>query len=371
MKTFGTRKSRQAGLHRVRVLVDSLADKGLPNAQMSNAREIIRRLNPERFHISTFHFRDPDEAIARRPNTRLIPLPDRRQTVRIAREFIFGAYDILFYVKSSPASRLYMGWRQRFRDKRVTVGTIESQANLRQEATITEQNVRLWEQTVLRCDYLFSNSSSVKRSLSSQYGLSSELMPTGVDTQFFSPDRNRASNIRPRVLFVGSLRPFKQPNLLLDAASRFQQADFLLAGDGLMARELNERIGRAALNNVTLLGVLGAEQLRQEYQRADVFLFPSVWEGSPKVILEAAACGLPVIARQSYSPETVLDGKTGYLVDSDEELFIRLEELLSSGERRRAFGEAGRKHILQYDWDLITGRWEEIFLSLSKVARVA
>jgi glycosyltransferase involved in cell wall biosynthesis len=67
----------------------------------------------------------------------------------------------------------------------------------------------------------------------------------------------------------------------------------------------------------------------------------------------------------------VLDGKTGYLVDLDEELFIRLEELLSSVERRRAFGEAGRKHILQYDWDLITGRWEEIFLSLSKAARVA
>jgi len=350
----------------LRILVDSLADKGLPNAQMSNAREIIRRLDPEQFHVSTFHFREPDETIARRPNTRLIPLPERGQTVPIAREFIFGAHDILFYVKSSPASRFYMGWRRRFRDKRITVGTVESQSNLRQEPTIKEESVRLWEQTVLRCDYLFSNSTSVRRSLRSQYGLASELMPTGVDTKFFSPTWDRAANDRPRVLFVGSLRPFKQPNLLLEAAARFSQADFLLAGDGVMARELNERIHRENLDNVRLLGVLGAGELLREYQQADVFLFPSIWEGSPKVILEAAACGLPVIARQNYKPETVLDGKSGYLVGSDEELFVRLEELLSSPERRRKFGGAGRKHILQYDWNLITRRWEEIFLSLSE-----
>ena len=227
------------------------------------------------------------------------------------------------------------------------------------------------EQTVLRCDYLFSNSTSVRRSLRSQHGLASELMPTGVDTKFFSPTWDRAANDRPRVLFVGSLRPFKQPNLLLEAAARFSQADFLLAGDGVMARELNERIHRENLDNVRLLGVLGAGELLREYQQADVFLFPSIWEGSPKVILEAAACGLPVIARQNYKPETVLDGKSGYLVGSDEELFVRLEELLSSPERRRAYGEVGRKHILQYDWDLITPRWEEIFLSLTRAERVA
>ena len=138
-----------------------------------------------------------------------------------------------------------------------------------------------------------------------------------------------------------------------------------------IARELNERIHRENLDNVRLLGVLGAGELLREYQQADVFLFPSIWEGSPKVILEAAACGLPVIARQNYKPETVLDGKSGYLVGSDEALFVRLEELLSSPERRRAYGEVGRKHILQYDWDLITPRWEEIFLSLTRAERVA
>jgi glycosyltransferase involved in cell wall biosynthesis len=135
-------------------------------------------------------------------------------------------------------------------------------------------------------------------------------------------------------------------------------------GDGLMADELKLRIDRERLNNVTLSGLLGAEQLKQQYQQADVFLFPSTWEGSPKVLLEAAACGLPVIARENYQPETVVHGETGYLVASDDELFLRLQELLSHPDQRRKLGAAGRKHSQQFDWDPIVRRWEEVFLDL-------
>lgn len=84
----------------------------------------------------------------------------------------------------------------------------------------------------------------------------------------------------------------------------------------------------------------------------------------PKVLLEAAACGLPVMARNNYQPETVVDGETGYLVGSDDELFGRLGELLASPEQRRKFGEAGRKHSQKFDWDPIARRWEEVFLEL-------
>src|ERR1700733_12187005 len=97
----------------MRILVDSFADQGLTNAQMTNGREIIRRLDPERFHVSVFCAGDPDPAIERRPNTRLVLLPRRRRTVRILREFVLGSHDILFYVKSAPASSLYMALRKK------------------------------------------------------------------------------------------------------------------------------------------------------------------------------------------------------------------------------------------------------------------
>ena len=348
----------------VRILVDSLADQGLTNAQMTNAREIIRRLDPDRFHVSVFCGGRPDRAVEQRPNTRFVRLPQRRRTVRIFREFVLGRHEILFYVKSSPASRFYMGLRRRWQDSRITIGTVESQSDVKNEPTIAAEAVDLWERTVMRCDYLFSNAGSVKRSLQREYNLPSEIVPTGVDTSFFTPAWDRAANHRPRVLFVGSLRPFKQPQLLMQAAARFSEVDFVLVGEGLMADELKTRVERERLGNVRLAGLLAAEELKQQYQQADIFLFPSSWEGSPKVLLEAAACGLPVIARNNYQPETVLDGESGYLVGSDVELFGRLGELVGSPEQRRKFGEAGRKHSQKFDWNPIARRWEEVFLDL-------
>src|SRR4029077_835685 len=139
-----------------------MADQGLTNSQMTNAREIIRRLDPARFHVSVFCGGAPDRTIEQRPNTRLVRLPQRRRTVRIFREFVLGSQDILFYVKSSPASRLYLdlrnldlrnldlrnlGLRRRWRDRCVTVGTIESQSDLRNEPTVAPGAVHLWERT--------------------------------------------------------------------------------------------------------------------------------------------------------------------------------------------------------------------------------
>jgi glycosyltransferase involved in cell wall biosynthesis len=349
----------------IRILVDSFADAGLPNAQMGNAREIVCRLDPHRFHVSMFVVGKPDPRIAGRRNTRLIQLPQRRQTVRILREFLWGPHQIVFYLKASPASRWYLRLRKNWNDGRTIVGTMESQSDMRNEPTVSTEAIHLWKQTVLCCDYLVSNSESVQRSLAHEYGKASQVIPTGVDTKFFTPNWEREPNPRPQVLFVGSLRPFKQPQLLLQAAARFPQADFRIAGDGPLASDLKNHIASQGLNNATLLGLLDAESLRREYREADIFLFPSAWEGSPKVILEAEACGLPVIVRCSYSPETVLHGATGYQAVSDEDIFSCLDLLLASSDLRQRLGRRGRQHATHYDWDKITARWSDAFERLA------
>jgi glycosyltransferase involved in cell wall biosynthesis len=355
----------------IRLLVDSLADEDGFNAQMTSARDIMSRLDPARFHVTTFCVGKPDARLVQRPATRLIQLPQRRQTLRIFSEFVTGKHDILFYVKSSPAARMYLAMRPKWFDKRVVIGTVESQSDLRNEPTIKSEQIRLWERTVLRSDYLFSNSSSVRKNLEKEYGLSSEVMATGVDTKFFTPAWHRSANSRVRVLFVGSLRPFKGPQLLLRAAPRFPNADFVIVGDGLMAAELEERVRQEKLTNVRFARGLDVSALREQYRAADIFLFPSHWEGSPKVILEAAACGLPVIARADYQPETVLDGKTGYLGRGEDELLAHLERLIAGPDLRRSMGRAARAHIEKFDWDPITRQWEEIFLRLAPRKRAA
>lgn len=357
---------RTGKMNPIRVLVDSLADAKLTNAQMGNAREIVSRLDPDRFHISMFALGEPDCRIAERSNIRLIQLPERRRTVRILREFVWGTHQILFYMKPAPASRWYLNLRTKWNDSRATIGTIESQSNLRTEPSIAPEAIRLWEQTILRCDHLYSNSSSVQKSLQAEYGLWSEIIPTGVDTEFFVPRLDRAISSRPRVLFVGSLRRFKQPQLMVDAAIRFPEADFNIVGDGPIAGELRERVAEAGLRNVCLRGPLQAESLRAEYQAADVFLFPSRWEGSPKVILEAAACGLPVIARNDFAPETVIEGVTGFRAESNEEVLDRLGRLLKNPQLRRELGNNGRWHSEKYDWGRITRQWERVFAQLDE-----
>ena len=354
----------------IRILVDSLADAALTNAQMVNAREIVSRLDPARFHISMFYVTEPDLRIAARTATRLIKLPARRQTLVILEEFLRGDQDIIFYLKSSPAAKWFLRSSVLAGKRCRTIGTIESQCDLHTESTVTPQATRLWEQTVLRCDYLFANSHSVQRSLRNQYGLGSEMIPTGVDTEFFRGDGCRPPNLRPRprVLFVGSLRPFKGPQMVLDAASRFSQVDFVLVGDGVSGPELRARAAREQLTNVKFTGSLSLEAVREEYRSADLLFFPSTWEGSPKVILEAAACSLPVIASGKYEPESVIHGKTGFLAAQPEEFFQHLETLVGNYELRRAMGQAGRLLAEKFDWYLITRQWEESFVRIAHSA---
>lgn len=346
----------------IRLLVDSFADADEFNSQMTNARDIVARLDPERFHVTLFLCGRPHESLAARPGTRFINLGEKRQTLRILPEFLWGRHAILFYIKASPAAKLYMRLRRRWRDMRTVIGSIESQSDILQDETVKEEQIRLWQQTVLRSDVLFSNSAFVRASLQRHYDRESEVIPTGVDTKFFTPAWDRPPNEHPRVLFVGSLRRFKGPQLLIAAASQFPQVDFVIVGNGPLEAELRSEIKKRALTNCELAGGRYGLELREQYRRADIFMFPSRWEGSPKVILEAASSGLPVLARKDYEPESVLHGETGFLGGSDVEVFENLKTLLANAELRRNMGRASRSLSERFDWDIITRQWEQVFV---------
>jgi len=350
----------------IKLLVDSFADDNLTNAQMINAREIVSRLDPQRFHVTMFVLGSEVPKIASRPNTRLIKLPQRLQTIPILGQFLFGSHDILFYMKAAPASRLYLKLRPLQLPRRSLVATVESQTDWRDE-TIPPAARHLFEQTILRCEHLFSNSVMVQRSLRANYGLHSEIVRTGVDIDFFTPRWQKSPNFRSQVLFIGSLRTFKGPQVLLLAAKLFPEADFVLIGDGVLREELQAR--SKSLRNVEICGTLPRKEVRERLSRADVFLFPSCWEGSPRVLLEAAASGLPTVARKDYEPESVVDGVTGFLAANDDEIMSCLERLLRDSELRRTMGQAARAHIAAFSWDVITRQWEQIFIRLAAVQR--
>ena len=181
------------------------------------------------------------------------------------------------------------------------------------------------------------------------YGLESDVVPTGVDTSYFFPLNSRAPNSRPVVLFVGSLRPFKGPHVVLDAATQFPEADFRIVGEGVIGEELRTRARREGIRNISFLGALSTSQTKQQYQSADIFLFPSRWEGSPKVLLEAAACGRPLIVSDVPGcRHFVRHGREGLVVPPGDvaAMAAALSRLAGDVDLRRDLGLAARERVL-------------------------
>ena len=139
----------------------------------------------------------------------------------------------------------------------------------------------------------------------------------GVDDTFFRsiPPRRAARSGEPlRFLFAGSFGDRKGANVLLEAISRLPAAGWALFLAGTIEKHLESAVRQAELRfPVQHLGNLTREQLAQEMSRADVFVFPSLAEGSARVVFEAMACGCYIITTPNAG-SVVEDGVHGQIV---------------------------------------------------------
>ena len=122
-------------------------------------------------------------------------------------------------------------------------------------------------------------------------------------------------------LYVGALRPTKGVEFLIRAipvvAQKVPEIRFILVGDGPERRKLEELARELdAESYLDFIGKLTWEQVLQYYERADIFILPSISDPMPLVIPEAMAAGLPVIgSRVDGIPEIIRDGYNGLLVE--------------------------------------------------------
>jgi phosphatidylinositol alpha-1,6-mannosyltransferase len=131
--------------------------------------------------------------------------------------------------------------------------------------------------------------------------------------------------------------------------------ELVLVGDGPERSSLERQVRRSRLRGVTFTGALGPAGVLGQLRRADVFALPVRTrlagldpEGLGLAALEASACGLPVVVgRSGGAPETVVPGRTGYVVDPDDpyELATRLADLLADPGHARELGAAGRSFV--------------------------
>jgi colanic acid/amylovoran biosynthesis glycosyltransferase len=198
-----------------------------------------------------------------------------------------------------------------------------------------------------------------------------EVVHVGIPVEQFTRSRvPPAANRHPAILYIGRLVPEKGQAVLLEAvamlAARGQLVQVTLAGDGALRPDLErraERLGIAA--QVTFLGAVGQDQLRELYEDASIFCLPSFAEGVPVVLMEAMAMSLPVIStRIAGIPELIEDGVGGLLVTPGrpDELADRLEWLLSDPALCRELGMQGREAVLrEFDAERSATQLYELF----------
>jgi glycosyltransferase involved in cell wall biosynthesis len=178
----------------------------------------------------------------------------------------------------------------------------------------------------------------------------------GVDTKRFAPGPTPLSQRRD-VLHVGRMVEKKGCRFLLEAFAAVQDeypdSRLVLVGDGPLFDEL-ARMARALRVRAVFLGALPAEQVADRIAQARIVCQPSITagngdaEGLPIVILEAQACGVPVItSARGGATDGIVPGKSGYShAEKDVGAIARgLQSLLSDDDLAMAFGRAARGHI--------------------------
>jgi glycosyltransferase involved in cell wall biosynthesis len=193
------------------------------------------------------------------------------------------------------------------------------------------------------------------------------VLRNGVDLAAFAPPTNRAA-LRgelglsgPVILSVGHLIERKAHHHVIGALAELPQATLLIAGEGPERRALTtlaERLG--VTERVRLLGARPHGELAKLYGAADALVLASTREGWANVMLEAMACGTPVVAGPAWgSREAISAPEAGLVLDEvgPGPIAAALRRLLADPPARRAT----RAHAERFGWDETTRGQVELF----------
>jgi glycosyltransferase involved in cell wall biosynthesis len=214
-------------------------------------------------------------------------------------------------------------------------------------------------------------SNAHKTHLVSKFGVSARkifVVSNWVDTDLFKPMPATLKE-RGRVVFVGALRLIKNVLSLVEAVKEIPHATLYLVGDGPLRMPLEQKLREGNIKNVILLGSLQHETIPLELNKSEVFVLPSLFEGSPRALLEAMACGLPVVgSRIEGVTEIIEDGITGLLCDTNpESIRNAIRSLLSDASLRAKMGSNARRSIQRnYTVEKVLENENKVLYSMKK-----
>jgi glycosyltransferase involved in cell wall biosynthesis len=198
-----------------------------------------------------------------------------------------------------------------------------------------------------------------------------EVIYHGLDPAFATPNDGAvpAPSGPPYLLGVGGVSPRKNTRRLIEAFARWRargahRAEYTLRITGTSLDPALQRNGESLPAGVSLLGYVDQAELRRLYAGAAAFLYPSIYEGFGLPIIEAMACGAPVVtSRTASAPE--IAGGAAILVDpfAVESIEAGLEQATNTEEANRLRG-LGHERARLFDWKTAAAATIEIYRQL-------
>jgi glycosyltransferase involved in cell wall biosynthesis len=177
------------------------------------------------------------------------------------------------------------------------------------------------------------------------------LAPYGVDLEFWSPGARTGGSGVLRFIYAGQISLRKGIPNLIEAWEKaaLQSAELQLVGSWYLSDSKRASLPRG----VTHVPACSREALRDHYRRADVFVFPSFFEGFGLVLLEAMASGLPAITSAATAGPDVMTEACGRVlpVDDSDALVDALQWFDQSRDRLPAMGRAAREQAEHCTWE--------------------
>jgi len=211
-------------------------------------------------------------------------------------------------------------------------------------------------------DTVFINSEEYRQSWI-KHGLDPsklKIFPRGLDTELFHPARRNpaffekfgACNGEVRLLYVGRISREKDLNLLAAAYRRLRDeglpVQLFVVGHGPYSETFAKSLPEAFFT-----GYLTGSELATAYASADIFVFPSTTDTFGNVILEAQACGVPVVVSDSGGPKELVEDKANGLITKSrdlEDLTSAIRTLVTNPALRERMGKSARDSVIDRSW---------------------
>ena len=316
----------------ITIFTPSFADEADTNAQNLSVKEIVVRLDPERAAVKMLYEGVPDPRIASRPNTTLLRWREHGNTLRTAWQILKKVPDVYFFPREGPLDAVFLGLRRYLRLKTAVVTYIVSGGLHSQSYPAARiRNIR-------EADSVIANNNYLAQLLKERLDIDAETIYDGVDRRYYFR------------LSRGERRVIRLPSCLLDLCDLISEHpwssnrqhvgrkySFVLPESERKNKSARIWQQNSAVGTLSFSGICRSSSSATEMRRADIFFFPSILEGHPQVLLQAAASGLPAIAMDGLSTRQRYQWHDRLFVGSDAELSEKLDWLIqpagADGER--------------------------------------